>query len=213
MCGRSGAPSLPCRRHILPLLVACSTGLSVWGNILISALSSIRIAAAFVAVAIVAAGCSAVNNATSSQASTQGEPSYKTMYGISSEGTTTDLYTELFGPRQPPPAPAAAIATTQPVQPTEPTAPQPVAPVQVAAPVQQSATTTRPARAGQPATATAANRTPQAAPPPPVQVAQQPAPAPPPPEPDVPAAYGITANGPTTDLYTMIFGPRRSDGQ
>jgi hypothetical protein len=46
-----------------------------------------------------------------------------------------------------------------------------------------------------------------------VQVAQQPAPPSPPPEPDVPTAYGITANGPTTDLYTAIFGPRRSDGQ
>jgi hypothetical protein len=43
-----------------------------------------------------------------------------------------------------------------------------------------------------------------------VQVAQQPTP---PPEPDVPTAYGITANGPTTDLYTAIFGPRHSDGQ
>jgi hypothetical protein len=49
-----------------------------------------------------------------------------------------------------------------------------------------------------------------AAQPAPVQVAQQPAP---PPEPDVPTAYGITANGPTTDLYTAIFGPRHSDGQ
>jgi hypothetical protein len=47
----------------------------------------------------------------------------------------------------------------------------------------------------------------------PVQVAQQPAPPAPPPEPDVPTMYGITGNGPTTDLYTEIFGPRHSNGQ
>jgi hypothetical protein len=44
-----------------------------------------------------------------------------------------------------------------------------------------------------------------------VQVAQQP-PAPPP-EPDVPTAYGIPSSGNTTDLYTAIFGPRKSSGQ
>jgi hypothetical protein len=46
-----------------------------------------------------------------------------------------------------------------------------------------------------------------------VQVAQQPAPPAPPPEPDVPTAYGIPSSGTTTDLYTAIFGPRRSSGQ
>ncbi|HSZ97907.1 MAG TPA: hypothetical protein VK767_16440, partial [Bradyrhizobium sp.] len=94
------------------------------------------------------------------------------------------------------------------------------------APVQPSATAASPTRSGQAATATSANRQSQtaassrapqpahgqspAAQPAPVQVAQQPAP---PPEPDVPTAYGITANGPTTDLYAAIFGPRHSDGQ
>jgi len=206
---------LRCNTNFGKWALGYSTSLSVWGNILIGALSSIRIAAAFAAVAIVAGGCSAVNNATSSQASSQGEQPYKTMYGISSEGTTTDLYTELFGPRQPAATPAAAIATAQPVQPTQPIAAQPVAPVQAPVPAQQSATTTRPARAGQAATAAAAKQQaqPVPAPPPPMQVAQPPAPPPSPPEPDVPTAYGITANGPTTDLYTMIFGPRRSDGQ
>jgi len=171
---------------------------------------SIRIAAAIVVVAIAASGCTAANNATSSQASGQGEQSYKTMYGISSEGTTTDLYTELFGTRQPPPAPQTAVATSQPAQPVT---------AQPITPPQQAPTPTRTARAGQPATATAAKGTPQpiSPQPPPVQVAQQPAPIAqppaPPPEPDVPTAYGITASGPTTDLYTMIFGPRRSDGQ
>jgi hypothetical protein len=167
------------------------------------ALSCTRAVIALAAIAVIAAGCAAANNATSAQASSQGEQPYKTMYGITSEGTTTDLYTELFGPSQPAPAPATAVASAQPAQPVTT---QPIAPVQqnVAAPSQA-----RPGRT------TAASRTPQLAPQPaPVQVAQQPAPPPaPPPEPDVPTAYGIPANGPTTDLYTAIFGPRRSNGQ
>jgi len=182
------------------------------GNVLNRALPHIRIVIALAAVAIAVAGCASANNATSAQASGQGEQPYKTMYGITSEGTTTDLYTEIFGPRQPPPAPATNVATAQPVQPVT---------AQPITPVQQNTTATRP---GQTATATnrgqttAASRAPQPAygqpaPVQPVQVAQQPAPPPPPQEPDVPAAYGITANGPTTDLYTEIFGPRRSNGQ
>ena len=178
------------------------------------ALPCIRVAIALTAIAVVAAGCTAANNATSSQASAQGEQPYKTMYGISSEGTTTDLYTEIFGPRQAP-APTTNVAAAQPVQSVTS---QPIAPVQ------PSATAASPTRSGQAATSAnrqsqtaASSRAPQpaygqspAAQPAPVQVAQQPAP---PPEPDVPTAYGITANGPTTDLYTAIFGPRRSDGQ
>jgi hypothetical protein len=184
------------------------------GNVLNRALPCIRVAIALTAIAVVAAGCAAANNATSSQASAQGEQPYKTMYGISSEGTTTDLYTEIFGPRQAP-ASTTNVAAAQPVQSVTS---QPIAPVQ------QSATAASPTRSGQAATSAnrqsqtaASSRAPQpahgqspAAQPAPVQVAQQPAP---PPEPDVPTAYGITANGPTTDLYTAIFGPRHSDGQ
>jgi hypothetical protein len=180
-----------------------STSLLVMGNVLNRALSYIQTATALAAVAIVVAGCAAANNATSSQ----GEQPYRTMYGMTSEGPTTDLYAEIFGPRQPPPAPATNVAAAQPVQSVT---------AQPTSPVQQSTTAARP---GQTTTATsrqttAANRAPQPAygqPAPPVQAAQQP--APPPPEPDVPAAYGMTANGPTTDLYTEIFGPRRSNGQ
>ncbi len=181
-------------------------------------MSCIRVTIALAAVAVVAGGCAAANNATSAQAtsaqaSSQGEQPYKTMYGMSSEGTTTDLYTEIFGSRQPPPAPATAVASTQPVQPvtTQPVATQPVA-TQAVAPAQQSAASTYQVRPAQTATA---GRPPQApaAQPAPVQVAQQPAPPAPPPEPDVPTAYGITANGPTTDLYTAIFGPRKSNDQ
>jgi hypothetical protein len=47
----------------------------------------------------------------------------------------------------------------------------------------------------------------------PVAVAQQPPAPKAEAEPDVPTAYGITANGPTTDLFTELFGPRRRDGQ
>jgi hypothetical protein len=189
-----------------------STGPSVMGNILNHALSCIRTASVLAVVAIAVAGCAAANNATSAQASAQGEQPYKTMYGVASDGPTTDLYTELFGPRQPPPAPATNVAAAQPVQPV--TA-QPITPAQqntaVARPGQTAAATTS-NRQGQ---STAANRAPQPAygQPAPVQVAQQPAPPQPPQEPDVPVAYGITTNGPTTDLYTAIFGSKRSDGQ
>jgi hypothetical protein len=169
------------------------------------ALSWTRAAFALAAIAVIAAGCAAANNATSAQASSQGEQPYKTMYGITSEGTTTDLYTELFGPSQPAPAPATAVASAQPVQPVTS---QPIAPAQ-----QTAVAPSPPPQSGR---TTAASRTPQPAPQPaPVQVAQQPAPPPPapPPEPDAPTAYGIPSGGHTTDLYTAIFGPRRSDGQ
>jgi hypothetical protein len=175
------------------------------------ALSCIRVSFALTAIAVAAAGCAAANNATSSQASNQSEQPHKTMYGITSEGTTTDLYTEFFGPSQPPPAPATAVATAQPVQSVQPVTSQPIA-SQPVTPAQRNAAVASPARSGQ--VTTAGRMPPQPAPQPaPVQVAQQPAPPAPPPEPDVPTAYGITANGPTTDLYTAIFGPRHSGGQ
>ncbi len=185
------------------------------GNSVNHALTCIRTATALAAAALAVAGCAAANNATPSQA--QGEQPYRTMYGLTSDGPTTDLYTEFFGPREPPPAPATAVASAQPVQPVagQPTTPaqqsqqyQPARPGQVVA--------TTPGRPNQAQTA-AASRTPQPASgqpasvqPAPVQVAQQPAP---PPEPNAPVAYGISANGPTTDLYTVLFGPRHSDGQ
>jgi hypothetical protein len=202
--------ALPCERHIAALLLGKSAERSIRGNVLSRALSCIRAATVLAAIAVAAAGCAAANNATSAQASSQGsnqgEQPYKTMYGITSEGTTSDLYTEFFGSRQPPPAPAPAVAAAQPVQPVT---------TQPVAPAQQNAAAPGPTRSGR---TTAASRTPtQPAPQPTpvqsVQVAQQPTPPAPPPEPDVPTAYGIPANGHTTDLYTAIFGPRRSDGQ
>jgi len=164
---------------------------------LISVFSCIRTAAALSVVAITAAGCAAANNATSAQASSQREQPYRTMYGISSDGTTTDLYTEIFGPRQPPPA--TNIAAAQPVQPA---AVQPVTTVRSGPGASGPSQVIASYRAPQPATTQSAPVQPAG-----TQVAQQPAP---PPEPDVPTAYGITANGPTTDLFTELFGKRSS---
>lgn len=172
-------------------------------------LSCIRATTALAAVAIIVAGCAAANNTASSQGSGQAEQPYKTAYGLTSDGPTTDLYTELFGSSKTAAAPATATpqqgqpmtasAATQPVQPvTAPGSTQPPQPATTAATRQNKSAMA--ARQVQPAPA-------------PVEVAQQPAAPQPPPEPDIPTAYGITANGPTTDLYTELFGPRRRDGQ
>jgi len=173
-------------------------------------LSCIRAATALAAVAILVGGCAAANNASSSQ----GEQPYKTAYGISSEGTTTDLYTELFGSSRRDDRnaaqPATATATTQQVQPVAAgPANQPAQAANAPAATRQ---TTAADRKAQPAMAAATTRQVQPVPAP-TAVAQQPAAPQPPPEPDVPTAYGITANGPTTDLFTELFGPRRRDGQ
>ena len=171
--------------------------------------------------AIMVAGCAdsrmgnaASNTATGAQAS--GDAPYHTAYGMTSDGPTTDLYTELFGSSRRdnatvPPTPQQA----QPMTASGPT--QQVQPVTAAASPQQvqpatASATTRPV---QRTTTSVANRQVQPAPAPlaTAQVVQPPAAPQPPPEPDVPAAYGITSNGPTTDVYTALFGPRRSDGQ
>lgn len=177
------------------------------GNSVNRALTCIRTATALAAAALAVAGCAAANNATSAQA--QGEQPYRTMYGLTSDGPTTDLYTEFFGPREPPPAPATSVASVQPVT-GQPMTPAQQAPqYQPARPGQAVATTAgRPNQAQTAAVAQSASVQPA-----PVQVAQQPAPPAPPPEPSAPVAYGISANGPTTDLYTAIFGSRHSDGQ
>ncbi|MGB9114124.1 hypothetical protein [Bradyrhizobium sp.] len=166
-------------------------------------LSCIRVTIALAAVAIILAGCAAANNTSSSQ----GEQPHQTGYGLSSEGTTTDLYTELFGSRKT----ATAAAAAQPVQPvTASAAPQPVQPATAAAPSRQAQPATATSSARQPQPASAVSRQVQPAP---TEVAQQAATPQAPDGPDVPVAYGITANGPTTDLYTTLFGPRRRDGQ
>jgi hypothetical protein len=175
------------------------------GVVLNRSLSCIRATTALAAVAIIVAGCAAANNTASSQGSGQAEQPYKTAYGLTSDGPTTDLYTELFGSSKT----AAAPATAAPQQGQPMTASAATQPVQPATQPPQPATTTAATRQNK--SAMAARQVQPA--PAPVEVAQQPAPPQPPPEPDVPTAYGITANGPTTDLYTELFGPRRRDGQ
>jgi hypothetical protein len=162
---------------------------------------SIRHTVALAAVAILLAGC-ADSRLAANNAANQSEQPYSAGYGLSSAGTTTDLYTEFFGSsrrddKNAAQATATASATPPQVQPVTAAAPQPAQPA---------------TKRGQPATASAPTRLVQPAPAA-TEVAQQPAAPQAPPEPDVPVAYGITANGPTTDLYTELFGPRRRDGQ
>jgi len=173
------------------------------------------------AAAIAVAGCAdsrmtaanAPSNANAQVASDQGERPYQTGYGFSSDGPTTDLYTEIFGSSRRDAAPP-------------PAAPQPVEPVVASTPIQpvQPATTPAAKQKAQRATASATNRqvqptnpavaTQQAQPAPvTAQAVQPPAPPQAEAEADTPTAYGITGNGPTTDLYTALFGPRRRDGQ
>jgi hypothetical protein len=174
----------------------------------------IRITVVLAALAIMVAGCAdsrmAASNATSNSAAgaqASSEATYHTAYGITSDGPTTDLYTELFGSSQRDNGTATTVsATAQQVQPgTAPAATQQV----------QPATASATNRQGQRTTASAATRQVQPAPAPlaTTQVAQQPATPQAPSEPDTPTAYGISSNGPTTDLYTELFGPRRRDGQ
>jgi hypothetical protein len=112
------------------------------------------------ALAIMIAGC-ADSRMAATNADAQASAPYQTGYGLSSNGPTTDLYTELFrnNARDDRNAPATASSGT----------------------VQQ----------GQPATAGVAQ--------------QEPVP------PASPTAFGISSNGPTTDLYTELFGPRTHD--
>jgi hypothetical protein len=123
---------------------------------------------------------------TSSDTSrTQREPPVQVGYGMSSDGPTTDLYTEIFRPkRDEAPAPPAAVAQGQPAA---------GAPGTVA---QGRPATGAPGAVAQNQPAMASNAVP-------------PAPAAPPAEAATPSAFGISSNGPTTDLYTELFGRNR----
>ena len=193
---RSRPPGHPALRAPYPAFIAGRSAGSIGQgvHVLSRLLSCIRSTAALAAVAIAVAGCAAANNATSNQ----GEQPYQTGYGFSSAGTTTSLYEEFFGPSKSAAA-TTATAAAAPVQSTS-AAPQPVQPVTTAGATRQS----RPA---------AAAASPRQVQPTPAEVAQQPAPPKAPAEADVPVAYGLTANGPTTDLYTELFGPKRPSGQ
>ena len=204
--GRSGVTVPPIAlRAPYPASNGRKPSLGYRGIVLSRLLSCSQATIALTAVAIVVTGCAGANNTTSSQ----GEQAYKTMYGITSEGTTTDLFTEFFGPRKPAAAPETATAAAQPV--TSPTANEQGATAAGATQPAQAATTSA-AKGQTKPTVAGTSRQVQPAPAP-VAVAQQPPAPQAQPEPDVPAAYGITANGPTTDLFTELFGPRRRDGQ
>jgi hypothetical protein len=152
------------------------------------------------AAASMIAGC-ADSRMAANNADAQAEAPYQAGYGMSSNGPTTDLYTELFrnkarDDRNAPVATAASgpVPQGQPVQGQPATASNTV---QRGQPVTAANTAQR----GQPAN-NAANTVPPGQPAA-VPVAQEE----PPPQ-AVPTAFGISSNGPTTDLYTEIFGPR-----
>jgi hypothetical protein len=112
---------------------------------------------------------------------TQREPPVQVGYGMTSDGPTTDLYTELFRSKRDE-APAAPAAVAQG---------QPAAPATVAQ--------------GRPATGSAVAQNQPAI----ASNAVPPAPAAPPAEPATQTAFGLSSNGPTTDLYTELFGKNR----
>ena len=147
--------------------------------------------------AIVAAGCAdsrlAANNAASNSGQVQQpvqQSSYQVGYGLSSEGPTTDLYHEFKHSLEPPERPQVA-ATVQPG------APAPVNGQQVAdsspgpSVVQQGVAQQGTVQQG---------------------VAQQPVapqPAAPPREAPTATMYGMNSDGPSTDIYSALFGRNR----
>ena len=152
------------------------------------------------AIASMIAGC-ADSRMAANNADAQAPAPHQVGYGMSSDGPTTDLYTEIFGgkTRDDRNAPVTTAASS-PVQQGQPVQGQP-ATASNTVPRGQPVTAANTVQRGQPAT-TAAN---SVAPgqPAAVPVAQEE----PPPQ-AVPTVYGISSNGPTTDLYTEIFGPR-----
>jgi hypothetical protein len=145
---------------------------------------------AFAGVAIVAAGCSdsrmAANSAVSNNGQSSGQvqqSSHQVGYGLSSEGPTTDLYTELKGSLQ------------------RPERPQAIGPVQQAA---GAAPQAAPAGTVEQGTSAGVNGQ-QVADSRPAAVQQ---PAAPPREEPTATVYGMSSDGPTTDVYSALFGPR-----
>jgi hypothetical protein len=130
----------------------------------------------FATAAMIVAGCSdsrmAASNAVSNDSQAQ-QSGYRTGYGMTSEGYTTDVYTELMGStRRAERNPQAAAS----------------------GPVQQGQPATSAGASGQQVAASGSGAVQQ--------------PAGPPPETPSPTAYGISSDGPTTDVYTALFGPR-----
>ena len=129
----------------------------------------------FTGLAMATAGCSDSRMAANNAASNSGEAEqsgYRTGYGTSSGGYTTDVYTELKGSLQRAERPQTAAS----------------------GPVQQRQPATSAGAGGQQVAASGPG------------VVQQP--AGPPREESTTTAYGISSDGPTTDVYTALFGPR-----
>jgi hypothetical protein len=150
----------------------------------------IRVVIVLPALASMVAGCAdsriagANAQASSENGRTQRPAPVQTGYGLSSDGPTTDLYTELFRSKDAPTAPSSAtVAQGQPST---------ASPVAVA---QGQSTTASPAAVPQGRPATAAN-------------AAQQMPAAPQAPPATATVYGMSSDGPTTDLYTELFGAR-----
>jgi hypothetical protein len=139
--------------------------------------------------AIVAAGCTdsrlAANNAASNsgQVQQQVQPtSYQTGYGLTSDGPTTDLYHEFKHTLEPPERPQ--VAATAPQETPAPVNGQQVADSRPGPGVAEQPVAQQPG-AQQP-------------------VAQQP--AAPPREAPTATMYGMNSDGPSTDVYTALFG-------
>jgi tRNA A37 threonylcarbamoyladenosine synthetase subunit TsaC/SUA5/YrdC len=139
------------------------------------------------------AGCAdsrvaATGSGAGTQASSENNPArrstpYQTGYGLTSDGPTTDLYTELFRSKARDDNNAPATVSSGTVAPAVASnAVQPGQPATVARGVQQ----------GQPTSVASV-------------VPQEPATQAPP---ATTTVYGIPSDGMTTDLYTELFGPR-----
>jgi hypothetical protein len=130
----------------------------------------IAVIVVFASLAVVAAGCADSRMAAKDAAANNGgiqQSNYQVGYGLSNDGPTTDLYTELKGSLQRAERPQAAGSV-------------------------QQGTTTAGAN-GQQVADTAPS------------VVQPPGPAHVEPSTSV---YGISSDGPTTDVYTALFGSR-----
>ena len=156
---------------------------------------------ALAGLAIVAAGCAdsrlAANNAASNSGQVQQpvqQSSYQVGYGLSSDGPTTDLYHEFKHTLEPPERPQLATAVPQET-------PAPVNGQQVAdsrpgpGATQQGVTQQGVTQQG-----VSQQQVGQQ----PVPVAQQP--AAPPREAPTATVYGMNSDGPSTDIYTALFG-------
>jgi hypothetical protein len=151
----------------------------------------IRVVIVLPALASMVAGCAdsriagANAQASSENSRTQRPAPVQTGYGLSSDGPTTDLYTELFRSKDAPTAPSSAtVAQGQPST---------ASPVTVAQ--GHSTTAASPAAVPQGQPAAAANAAQQ------IPAALQAPPA-------TATVYGMSSDGPTTDLYTELFGAR-----